>query len=88
MRPGEGDNDNRQQQRRNRQQRIENMIQHGRTQTVRCSGDHAEKQPAQRCGERNDKRAAHGGGCAAEQSAQDVASQIVSTEEEGDFAIA
>ena len=69
MRPGKGDDDNRQQQRGNREQGIQDMVHHRRAQAVGRPGNHAQHQAKQRGAEGDDKSAADGGRRAAQQSA-------------------
>ena len=88
VRPGKGDDDNRQQQRGNREQGIENMVHHCRAQAVSRPGNHAQHQAKQRRAEGDDKSATDGWRRAAQQPAQHIAAQVIGPQEEGDFAIA
>ena len=87
VRPGEGDHDNGQQQGRDRQQRVKNMVHHRRPQAVSGPGNHAEHQPQQGGAERYHKCAADRWRRTAQQAAQDIATEIVSTEKERHFAV-
>ena len=88
MRPGKGDDDNRQQQRGDGEQGVEDMVHHRRAQAVGRSGNHAQHQTKQRGAEGDDKSAADGGRRAAQQSAQHIAAEVIGSQKEGDFAIA
>ncbi len=89
MRPGKGDDDNRQQQRGDGEQGVEDMVPSppsaGRGSKPAITRQHQTKQ---RGAEGDDKSAADGGRRAAQQSAQHIAAEVIGSQKEGDFAIA
>ncbi|MNN43218.1 hypothetical protein D3C81_1574440 [compost metagenome] len=85
--PEERHHHNRQQQRRDGEQGVENMIEHRRAKTTGYAGKYPEDHPDNGCGHGDQQCGAVSSGGTGQQTAENIAAEVVSAQEEGNVAI-